>query len=104
MVGWGSLRSQAERAFANLTAVLAAARSGPDDVVHLTIYVVDYQPTTDLTTIRTAGAAYFQGVRQPITSVLGVERLSKEGALIAVEATAIADAGGSRLSRDPERE
>jgi enamine deaminase RidA (YjgF/YER057c/UK114 family) len=80
------LQAQAARAFANLTAVLQAAGATPRDVTALTIYVVNYRPA-DLATIREAGAAYF-GSNAPIASVLGVQSLGRDGALVSVGATA----------------
>ena len=81
------LRAQAEHAFANLTAVLQAANASRRDVMALTIYVVNYHPA-DLETIRTAGAAFF-GTNAPVVTVLGVQSLSRDGALIAIDATAM---------------
>lgn len=86
VVGAG-LREQAERAFANLTTVLRAAGASPADVVALTIYVVDYK-TADIATLRDAGAAYF-GSNPPIATLLGVQSVGRDGALVAVGATAV---------------
>ena len=79
------LRAQAERAFANLSAVLQAAGATLRDVSALTIYVVNYRPA-DLETIRTAGAAYF-GANAPVATVVGVQSLGRDGALISIGAT-----------------
>jgi enamine deaminase RidA (YjgF/YER057c/UK114 family) len=88
IVGGNDLHAQAAQAFANLTRVLGAARALPEDVVRLTIYVVGYRPG-DLDVIRQAGAAYFPARHPPVVTLLGVESLSREGLLIAVEATAV---------------
>jgi len=80
------LRAQAERAFANLGTVLQGAGATLRDVSALTIYVVNYRPA-DLETIRNAGAAYF-GANAPIATVLGVQSLGRDGALISIGATA----------------
>ena len=88
IVGRGDLHAQAVRAFSNLTRVLAAARALPEDVVRLTVYVVDYKPD-DLALIRDAGAAYFTAHNPPVITVLGVQSLSRDGLLIAVDATAV---------------
>ena len=101
LVARGDLRAQAGRAFANLAAVLRAAGAGPQDVVALTIYVVDYQPA-QLATIRDAGAAYI-GPNPPITTVLGVQSLSRDGALIAVAATALTGSSGLARGRTRDR-
>jgi len=100
LVGAGDLRAQAVRAFANLAAVLRATNTWPQDVVSLTIYVVNYKEE-DLAIIRDAGASYF-GINPPVTTVLGVEALARDGALIAVGATAMAQGGvgGMREGRD----
>jgi enamine deaminase RidA (YjgF/YER057c/UK114 family) len=82
------LRAQAERAFTNLRAVLQSAGASMRDVTTLTIYVVNYRPA-DLETIRTAGAAYFSA-NAPIATVVGVQSLGREGALISIGATASA--------------
>jgi enamine deaminase RidA (YjgF/YER057c/UK114 family) len=81
------LRTQAERAFANLGTVLQAASASRRDVTSLTIYVVNYRPA-DLETIRGAGGAFF-GANAPVVTVLGVQSLSRDGALIAIGATAM---------------
>jgi len=88
LVGGNDLRAQAAQAFANLARVLGAASALPEDVVRLAIYVVGYRPA-DLDIIRQAGAAYFPAHHQPVVTVLGVESLSREGLLVAVEATAV---------------
>jgi enamine deaminase RidA (YjgF/YER057c/UK114 family) len=85
-----TLRAQAERAFANLGAVLQAAGASPRDVTTLTIYVVNYRPGgADLATIRETGIAFF-GANAPIATVLGVQSLSQDGALVSIAATAVA--------------
>jgi enamine deaminase RidA (YjgF/YER057c/UK114 family) len=84
------LKTQAIRAFENLTTVLRLAGTSPRDVVSLTIYVVNYR-SADLATIREAGAAYF-GPNPPIAAVLGVQSVGRDGALISVGATAMSSA------------
>ncbi|HEV8381483.1 MAG TPA: RidA family protein [Gemmatimonadales bacterium] len=82
------LRAQAVRAFANLGTVLQAAGATPRDVIALTIYIVNYRPE-DLATIRDAGAAYF-GAKAAIATVVGVQSVGRDGALISIGATAMA--------------
>lgn len=81
------LRTQAVRAFANLTAVLRAAGGIPRNVVTLTIYVVNYRQA-DEAAIRDVGVAYF-GSTPPVVTIVGVQSLAREGALISVGATAV---------------
>jgi 2-iminobutanoate/2-iminopropanoate deaminase len=82
------LRAQAERAFTNLRAVLQSAGASMRDVTALTIYVVNYRPV-DLETIRTAGATYLSA-NAPIVTVVGVQSVGRDGALISIGATASA--------------
>ena len=98
----GDLRNQAERAFANLTTVLRSAGASPQDVVAVTIYVANYRPA-DFATIRDAGALYF-GPNPPTVTLLGVQSLGREGALVAVGATAITGASGFARGSPRERE
>jgi enamine deaminase RidA (YjgF/YER057c/UK114 family) len=88
LVGGSDLHAQAVQAFTNLLRVLGAAKVLPEDVVRLTICVVNYSPD-DLATIREAGAAYFAARNPPVITVLGVQSLARAGALISVEATAV---------------
>ncbi|MBI4501402.1 MAG: RidA family protein [Gemmatimonadetes bacterium] len=90
IVGEGDLATQARQAFANLTAALSSARSGPADVLRLTIYVVNYDPK-DIDIIHTAGSPYFAGRNPPVVTVVGVQSLSRTGLLISVEATALSN-------------
>ena len=71
-------------------AVLRSAGALPRDVVSLTIYVVNYHPA-DLAMIRQAGAAYF-GSNPPIATVVGVQSVGRDGALISIGATAVSSA------------
>ena len=80
------LRSQAVQAFANVGAVLRAAGSNPRNVVSLTIFVVNHGPS-DEAMIREVGAAYLSP-NAPIVTVVGVQSLAREGALISIGATA----------------
>jgi enamine deaminase RidA (YjgF/YER057c/UK114 family) len=80
------LRSQAVQAFANVGAVLRAAGSNPRNVVSLTIFVVNHGPA-DEAMIREVGAAYLSP-NAPIVTVVGVQSLAREGALISIGATA----------------
>lgn len=100
LVGAGDLGAQATRAFANLTRILGAARMLPQDVVRLVVYVVNYRPE-DLVTIRQAGAVYLPDRNSPVLTVVGVESLSREGCLVAVEATAV-EGSASSVTRIPE--
>jgi enamine deaminase RidA (YjgF/YER057c/UK114 family) len=90
LVGAGDLRAQAVQAFANLGRVLAAGRADPDNIVRLTVYVVDYRPE-HLAIIKEAGARYLPERLAPAMTVVGVQSLYREGLLIAVDAIAVVD-------------
>jgi enamine deaminase RidA (YjgF/YER057c/UK114 family) len=90
IVGGGDLTAQSQRAFANLITALAAAHSGPLDVLRLTIYVVNYDPK-DLEIIKSAAASFLASRNPPVVNVLGVQSLFRPGLLISVEATALAN-------------
>ncbi len=90
LVGDGDLRAQAAKAFSNLGAVLRVARALPEDVVRLTVYVVNYRPE-DLATIRQAAAAYLADRHAAAMTLVGVQSLYREGLLVAVDAIAVAN-------------
>lgn len=93
LVGGDDLGLQARQAFANLSAVLQSAHAGTQDVVQLTIYVVEYHPE-DLAAIRDAAAALFPPRSAPVVTVLGVQALARRGARVAVAAVALAGSSG----------
>lgn len=88
LVGPGDLRVQTAQAFANLATVLRIAGVGIDDVVKLTIYVVNAK-AGDLDVIRAAAPEFFPQRNPPAGTVVGIQTLPREGLLIAVDATAI---------------
>jgi enamine deaminase RidA (YjgF/YER057c/UK114 family) len=87
LVGQGDLRAQARQVFANLGRALAAAGAGPEHVTKLTIFVAGYQEK-HLEEIEEGRASLFGDLR-PADSLIGVERLSRPGFLIEVEAIAV---------------
>jgi enamine deaminase RidA (YjgF/YER057c/UK114 family) len=88
IVGEGSLKAQAERAFENLETALEAAGAMITDVVKLNIYVKNYQPA-DAELIRNAMRGVFCDPPLPASTWIGVETLALEGLLIEVEAIAV---------------
>ena len=81
------LAAQARQAFANLTWTLHIAGAEPEDVVQLTVYVVNLKPA-DVAVIRQAGAAYFPQRNPPTGMIIGVQSLPLDGLLIAIDAHA----------------
>jgi len=96
-VGWdeaerfatADFAGQAERALANVVAVLAEAGARPEHLVRLTWFVID---TAEYAASRAElGAAYRRviGTHYPAMSVVGVEALVEPGARLEIEATAV---------------
>jgi enamine deaminase RidA (YjgF/YER057c/UK114 family) len=88
VIGVGDLAAQAEHAFANLSAALAAADAAPADVVRLGIYIVNYRPE-QASIIQQALRKVFASDDLPASTWLGVQSLALPDLLIEVEATAI---------------
>ncbi|MCG8919134.1 RidA family protein [Actinokineospora sp. PR83] len=90
-VGEGDFTAQVEQCYLNVGTALAAAGATFDDVVKLTVYLVDWTP--DKMALFTAGvarAAEKLGVTPaaPLTGV-GVAALAEPDVLVEVEATAV---------------
>jgi enamine deaminase RidA (YjgF/YER057c/UK114 family) len=81
--------AQAAQALANVAAVIAAAGARPDHVKRMTWYISDRQAY--LNAQREVGAAYREhfGRHYPAMSVVVVNALLDEGALVEIEATAV---------------
>ncbi|MEZ0303215.1 MAG: RidA family protein [Hyphomicrobiaceae bacterium] len=96
-VGWNANQqfesddfvAQAEQALANIVAVLAEARAGPEHIVRLTWYVTDKQEY--LTRLSDVGRAYRRviGRHFPTMTLLQVAGLAEDGAKVEIEATAV---------------
>jgi enamine deaminase RidA (YjgF/YER057c/UK114 family) len=84
----GGVVAQFEQALANLLTALAAAGGHPDDLVSLTIYIVDladYQAHA-----KEIGAVWRRqvGAEYPATAGVGVTRLWDPGALVEIQGVA----------------
>jgi enamine deaminase RidA (YjgF/YER057c/UK114 family) len=86
------LAAQAEQAARNVAAALAAAEASPDDLVKLTIYLVDWDPSKFEALGAGLMAAQADGPwpAVPATAV-GVESLFEPAMLVEIEAVAVAD-------------
>lgn len=92
-VGEGDLAAQAEQAYLNVGAALAAAGAALDDLAKLTIYVVDWR--LDLMPVLMEGinrafARLGGGSLAPVT-LIGVAALAEPDLLIEIEATAVVE-------------
>ena len=89
VVGGEDLLAQARQAFTNLRRALEAGGASPDDVVKMTLYVVDHTPDLVFPLFE-VGREAFDGDWPIAASVLiGVPRLGLPGWLIEVEAIAV---------------
>ncbi|MFD6296661.1 RidA family protein [Streptomyces sp. NPDC060235] len=92
-VGAGDLAAQVEQCYLNIATALAAAGGGFDDVVKLTVHVVDWTPDKMpllLEGIARAGAK-LGAAPVPPASLFGVATLDVPDHLVEIEATAVLD-------------
>ena len=105
-VAAGGVVPQFERALGNLLTALAAAGGQPDDLVSLTIYLIDvedYQAHG-----KEIGAVWrrLAGTGYPAMAGVGVTRLWLPGALVEIQGIAVVSAnrvGANRVSTDRVR-
>lgn len=84
LVGKGDAQLQSRTILTTLSQVLAAAGGGLDDVVKVTVYVVDME---DRTRINVERAAAF-GPSRPASTLVEVTRLAHPGALVEIDCVA----------------
>ncbi|WP_113703337.1 RidA family protein [Nonomuraea lactucae] len=92
-VGEGDLAAQVEQCYLNIGTALAAAGGSFDDVVKLTVYLVDWTPDKMPHFLEGAARASAKlGVTPvpPLTGV-GVAALAEPDLLVEIEATAVID-------------
>lgn len=87
--GKGDLAAQAHQAFTNLKAALEAVGAAPENVVRMTIYVVNYRLESARAIFGAAREVF--GADWPVTSsvLLGVQALAMEDWLIEIDAIAV---------------
>ncbi|MFJ9636018.1 RidA family protein [Streptomyces sp. NPDC101178] len=92
-VGEGDLAAQVERCYLNIGTALAGAGGSFDDVVKLTVYVVDWTPDKMPRFLEGAArAAAKLGVTPvPPGTLVGVAALDVPEHLVEIEATAVLD-------------
>jgi enamine deaminase RidA (YjgF/YER057c/UK114 family) len=92
-VGEGDLAAQVEQCYLNIGTALAAVGGSFDDVVKLTVYLVDWTPdkmSLFVAGVARAGAALGVDPLPPLTGI-GVAALAEPDMLVEVEATAVLD-------------
>lgn len=95
LVGPGDVSAQARQVFENLQAALGAVGASFDQVVKLTLYLVDI---TQLPAVREVRDRYVNTARPPASTAVEVGRLAVDGLLVEVEAVAVVAGDG-----DPDR-
>jgi len=91
LVGPGDLRAQATKTYENLITALRAAGARPDDVLKMTVYVVNYKPEHLAVIREVRGRSFPREDRMPASTLVGVQALAFEGLLIEVEAIAVVE-------------
>ena len=81
-------QGQMEQAFANVKIALEAAQARLDQVVSITIYIVDYSEA-NLEPLARLTAACFPPDRLPASTLVPVPRLARDGLLFEISVTAV---------------
>ena len=88
LVGPGDVVAQARQCFRNILAGLEAVGASPSDLVKITIFVVDYEPSQRDGIIAARDEVLAFDV-PPASTFVGIERLVRDEWLIEVEAVAV---------------
>ena len=90
IVGPGDLAAQAEQVYRNVSLALKGAGATFNDVVKITVYVVNLKPEhRDL--MGQVRARHVNKDNPPASTLVGVQALAKPEYLVEVEAVAVAD-------------
>lgn len=82
-------REQMRQCLRNVKIALEEVGGSLDDVVSLRIYMVNYDPDTEVDAIADGLKEFFPGDRPPATTWIGVASLAVKDFLIEIEATAV---------------
>ena len=88
IVGEGDLAAQTEQVMKNIQRAVTEAGGTLDDLVRLTIYVVDYEPAKRQI-MQTVRDRFIPSDGGPASTLIGVSRLVDDRFLIEIEAQAI---------------
>ena len=86
LVGPGDVAAQARQVFENLQAALGSVGAGFEQVVKLTVYLVD---ATQMPAVCEVRDRYVDTARPPASTAVEVRRLVRDDLLVEVEAVAI---------------
>ena len=90
LVGGNDLAAQAEQVYRNVGLALKGAGATFDDLVKITVYVVNMKPG-DRDVMGKARARHVNKDSPPASTLVGVQALAKPEFLVEVEAIAVAD-------------
>ncbi|WP_431869268.1 RidA family protein [Nocardiopsis eucommiae] len=90
-VGVGDVQAQTEKAMANIDLLLREAGSGLQDIVKVTVYLVDPRYREDV--YREMGR-WLKGVH-PVSTGIVVQALARPEWLVEIDATAVISGGGA---------
>ena len=88
LVGSGDVVAQARQVFANMGRVLAAAGARFADILKVTVYLLDMDDRVRINPVRQA----VFGETRPASTLVEVSRLAVPGALLEIDAVAVAPA------------
>ena len=88
VVGAGDLRAQTEQVFKNLQRALAAAGASVEDLVKMTVFVVDFKPA-DREVIAEVRSRFIGPAQPPASTMVGVQALVLPELMIEIEAIAV---------------
>jgi enamine deaminase RidA (YjgF/YER057c/UK114 family) len=86
LVGPGDVAAQARQVFENLQAALRSVGAGFEQVVKVTVYLVD---ATRMPTVRQVRDQYVDPTRPPASTAVEIRRLVRDDLLVEVDAVAI---------------
>ncbi len=84
-----NLREQMQQCLRNVKTALESVGGSLKDVVSLRIYMVNYDPDTEVNAIAKGLKEFFPGDYPPATTWIGVSSLAVKDFLIEIEATAV---------------
>ena len=90
LVGKGDLAAQTEQVLRNIEVWLRASGATFDDLVRMTVYVVDYDPQKR-EVIQRVRDRFIPPERSPAITLVGVSKLSAADFLIEIEAQAVTE-------------
>jgi enamine deaminase RidA (YjgF/YER057c/UK114 family) len=90
LVGPGDLGKQTQQVFENLRLALAAAGATFENVLKLTIFVVNYDPS-QRASIVAVREQFLSREHPPASTLVGVQALARPEFLIEIEALAVTD-------------